>query len=39
MTVLRQLWANRKLFGGIVLIYGVLNLLLVRGTVGQQRPE
>jgi hypothetical protein len=26
-----QLWHARKLFGGITLIYGVLNLLLVRG--------
>lgn len=26
-----QLWRDRKLFGGITLIYGILNLLLVRG--------
>lgn len=28
---LRQLWQHRLLFGGISLIYGLLNLLLVRG--------
>lgn len=33
-AVLRQLWANKKLFMGIVLIYGVLNLLLVWGFAG-----
>jgi hypothetical protein len=31
---LKQLWANRKMFGGIVLIYGLLNLVLVRGVAG-----
>ncbi len=34
MTILRQLWANKRLFGGIILIYGLLNLLLVRGLSG-----
>jgi len=27
----KQLWSNKKLFGGIVVVYGLLNLLLVRG--------
>lgn len=29
--VLQQLWANKMLFGGIVLTYGVLSVLFVRG--------
>ncbi len=29
--VLRQLWAHKALFGGITVLYGVLNLMLVRG--------
>lgn len=33
-TVLRELWAHKKLFGGIVATYGVLNILLVRGLAG-----
>jgi hypothetical protein len=32
--VLRQMWRNKKLFGGIVAVYGVLNLLLVRSISG-----
>jgi hypothetical protein len=32
--VLQQLWENKKLFGGIVAIYGFLNLFLVRGVSG-----
>jgi len=30
----RQLWSHKKLFGGIVLTYGLLNLLFVRGLSG-----
>lgn len=33
-AVLKQLWAHRVLFGGIVLIYGMLNLILVRSLSG-----
>jgi len=33
-TVCRQLWTHKKLFGGIVIIYGILNLVLVRGLSG-----
>ncbi len=33
-VVLRQLWVNRLPFGGITLIYGLLNILLVRGLSG-----
>lgn len=33
-TVLGQLKKNWKLFGGIVLIYGILNIILVRGLAG-----
>jgi len=29
--VLKQLWEHKKLFGGITLLYGVLNIMLVRG--------
>lgn len=28
---LRLLWANKKLFGGIIFIYALLNIVLVRG--------
>ncbi len=31
---LKQLWQHKKLFGGIVITYGLLNLLLVRGLSG-----
>jgi len=31
---LRQLWQHKKLFGGIIVIYGALNVLLVRGVSG-----
>ena len=31
---IRQMWKNKKLFGGIILIYGILNVLLVRGLTG-----
>lgn len=31
---LRQMWGNKKLFIGIVSIYGVLNLVLVRSVAG-----
>lgn len=31
---LGHLWANKKIFGGIVLLYGLLNLVLVRGLGG-----
>jgi hypothetical protein len=31
---LAVLWGRRKLFGGIVLIYGILNLAFVRGFAG-----
>jgi hypothetical protein len=34
VTVLRQLRRDWKLFGGIVLIFGILNLILVRGLTG-----
>jgi hypothetical protein len=30
-NVVLQLWTNKKLFGGIVLTYGVLDIVLVRG--------
>jgi hypothetical protein len=30
----KQLWVHKRLFGGIVLIYGLLNILLVRGLSG-----
>ncbi|HET7060092.1 MAG TPA: hypothetical protein VFH99_02115 [Candidatus Saccharimonadales bacterium] len=33
-TVCRTLWQNRKLFIGITLIYGLLNLVLVQGLAG-----
>jgi hypothetical protein len=33
-TSVKLLWANKKLFAGIVLIYGILNLILVRGLAG-----
>lgn len=33
-ATLRELWANKGLFGGIVAIYGVLNLVLVRSLSG-----
>jgi len=33
-TTVRQLWQHKRLFGGIILIYGLLNLLLVRGLSG-----
>jgi hypothetical protein len=33
-ATLKQLWRHKKLFGGIVTIYGLLNLLLVRGLSG-----
>lgn len=38
-TTVRQLWAHKKLFGGIVLIYGLLNLILVRGLSGSNNLE
>lgn len=31
---MRQLWANWKLFGGIVLVFGLLNIILVRSLSG-----
>lgn len=31
---LRLLWQHKKLFGGLAAVYGVLNLLLVRGLAG-----
>lgn len=30
----RQLWIHKKLFGGIILLFGLLNILLVRGLSG-----
>lgn len=33
-ALLKQLWGNRVLFGGIVIIYGILNLVLVRSLSG-----
>jgi len=33
-TMLKQLWSNKKLFGGVIVIYGFLNILLVRGLSG-----
>jgi len=30
-SVLQQLWMNKNLFGGIIIIYGVLDIILVRG--------
>jgi hypothetical protein len=35
-TTVRQLWTNKRLFGGIILIYGVLNLALVRSLAGSE---
>lgn len=32
--VLRQFWRNWRVFGGIALVYGILNLVLVRGMSG-----
>lgn len=32
--VLRQFWQNWRVFGGIALVYGILNLVLVRGVSG-----
>lgn len=29
-----QLWQNKQLFGGIILTYGILNVLLIRGLAG-----
>ncbi len=34
VAVLRRLWENKQLFGGIIAIYGVLNIILVRGVAG-----
>lgn len=34
ITVLRQIWQNKRLFGGIVIIYGLFNIVLVRGLAG-----
>jgi hypothetical protein len=34
VLVLKQLWADKLLFGGIIVIYGILNILLVRGLSG-----
>lgn len=31
---LNQLWQHKKLFGGIVVIYGILNIILVGGVSG-----
>lgn len=31
---MRQLWVNWKLFGGIVLVFGLLNIILVRSLSG-----
>ena len=31
---LNQLWDHKRLFGGIVLTFGLLNIVLVRGTAG-----
>lgn len=33
-TSLKQLWRNKRLFGSIVALYGVLNIVLVRGLGG-----
>jgi len=33
-TILKRLWADRLLFGGIVLTFGLLDIALVRGTSG-----
>ncbi|HSX05522.1 MAG TPA: hypothetical protein VLF69_03595 [Candidatus Saccharimonadales bacterium] len=30
-TTLRQLWQHKRVFSGIVILYGLLNILLVRG--------
>lgn len=30
----KQLWQHKRLFGGIVIIYGLFNLILVRGLAG-----
>jgi len=30
-SVLQQLWTNKRLFGGIILVYGVLDIVFVRG--------
>jgi hypothetical protein len=35
----KQLWQHKKLFGGIVAIYGVLNIALVRGLSGSSDLE
>jgi hypothetical protein len=39
MTSLRQVWQNRTLFGGIVLVYGILNIALVRGLSNSNNLE
>jgi hypothetical protein len=33
-NVLNQLWTHKRLFGGIVLAFGILNIVLVRGVAG-----
>lgn len=33
-NVVKLMWANWQLFGGIIIIYGVLNIVLVRGVAG-----
>lgn len=33
-AVCKQLWQHKRLFGGIVAIYGIFNLVLVRGLAG-----
>ncbi|HUB93198.1 MAG TPA: hypothetical protein VMB52_01710 [Verrucomicrobiae bacterium] len=39
LRVWKQLWANWQLFGGIALVYGLLNLLLVHGLSGGSNLE
>jgi hypothetical protein len=34
VRVCKQLWQNKKLFGGIVAVFGILNIALVRGLSG-----
>lgn len=33
-TILKQMWHNKKLYGGIIVIYGILDMILVRGLSG-----
>ncbi|HSX07006.1 MAG TPA: hypothetical protein VLG92_04770 [Candidatus Saccharimonadia bacterium] len=36
---LKQLWQHKELFGGIAVLYGLLNMLLVRGIAGSNNLD